>query len=316
MSEPLRAGPVLTVLGRMESGVLPLLQAALPGEDLLPLPPDGEPVPRVEVLVTLGARREELERALGSGAAWVHVLATGVDGLPLDLVGGRILTCSRGASAVAISEFTLALMLSAEKRLAEVFVHGPTEQSAIPSLGSLKGKTVGIVGLGSIGHEVARRALGFEMRVLAVRRTAVPAGLPGVTMAADLSSLLRESDHVIITAPATPASRHLIGAEALKQIKPGAHLVNVSRGALVDQQALLSALDDGRVGLASLDVTDPEPLPAGHALYAHPRVRISPHISWSSPDTLRVTIELFAADLRCWRAGEALHGIVDIAEGY
>jgi phosphoglycerate dehydrogenase-like enzyme len=63
-------------------------------------------------------------------------------------------------------------------------------------------------------------------------------------------------------------------------------------------------------------VTDPEPLPAGHALYAHPRVRISPHISWSSPDTLRVTIELFAADLRCWRAGEALHGIVDIAEGY
>jgi phosphoglycerate dehydrogenase-like enzyme len=307
---------VLTILGRMESGVFPLLQASLPGEDLVLLPPEGERIPRAEVLATLGAEREEVERALGSGVDWIHVLATGVDGFPLDLVGERVLTCSRGASAVAIAEFVLALMLSAEKRLTEVMVHEPTPQSAFPLLGSLRGKTVGIVGMGAIGHGVARRALGFDMRVLAVRRTAAPAGLAGVTIAADLTSLLRESDHLVIAAPATAATRQLIGAEALTQIKPGAHLVNVSRGALVDQEALLAALDDGRVAMASLDVTDPEPLPAGHWLFTHPKVRVSPHISWSSPETMRRTIEMFAENLRHRRAGEALEGVVDVAEGY
>jgi phosphoglycerate dehydrogenase-like enzyme len=309
-------GRVLVVLGPSEAGLFPLLQAALPGEDLVLLPAEGEPVPPVEVLAVLGGGRDDVERALSSGASWIHVLATGVDGFPLDLVGSGALTCSRGASAIAISEFVLALMLSAEKRLAEVFVHEPTPQSAIPLLGSLRGKTVGIVGMGAIGHEVARRALAFEMRVLAVRRTAAPARLECVALAADLASLLGESDHLVVAAPATPATRHLIGAEALAAIKPGAHLVNVSRGALVDQEALLAALDDGRVALASLDVTDPEPLPAGHTLYTHPKVRISPHISWSSLETMLRTIELFADNLTRWRASERLEGVVDIAQGY
>ena len=116
--------------------------------------------------------------------------------------------------------------------------------------------------------------------------------------------------------PATAATRHLIDAAAFDALKPGAHLVNVARGALVDQDALLAALDSGRVATASLDVVDPEPLPEGHPLYAHPGVRLSPHISWSAPDTMDRTVALFAENLRRYRAGRPLQGVVDPIAGY
>jgi phosphoglycerate dehydrogenase-like enzyme len=121
---------------------------------------------------------------------------------------------------------------------------------------------------------------------------------------------------VVVAAPATPQTLHLLDADAFAAFKPGVHLVNIARGALVDQDALRSALDDGRVARASLDVVDPEPLPAGHWLYSHPKVRLSPHISWSSPGTIERTVELFADNLRRWREGRPLHGVVDVAAGY
>jgi len=90
----------------------------------------------------------------------------------------------------------------------------------------------------------------------------------------------------------------------------------VARGSLVDQDSLIRALDDGRIARASLDVVDPEPLPSGHALFGHDRVRLSPHISWSSPNTVKRTVELFTENLTRYRAGQALVGIVDVKEGY
>jgi phosphoglycerate dehydrogenase-like enzyme len=99
-------------------------------------------------------------------------------------------------------------------------------------------------------------------------------------------------------------------------MKPGVHLVNVARGSLVDQDALHAALDDGRVALASLDAVDPEPLPDGHWMYAHPRVRLSPHVSWSMPGAADVLLDAFLDNLRRWRAGEPLSGVVDRAAGY
>ncbi|HLW18439.1 MAG TPA: NAD(P)-dependent oxidoreductase, partial [Actinomycetota bacterium] len=99
-------------------------------------------------------------------------------------------------------------------------------------------------------------------------------------------------------------------------IKQGVTLTNISRGTIVDQDALLAALDDGTVARANLDVVDPEPLPAGHPLYTHPKVRLTPHISWSSPDTMKRTIELFADNLKRYDKGEPLEGLVDLAAGY
>jgi phosphoglycerate dehydrogenase-like enzyme len=140
--------------------------------------------------------------------------------------------------------------------------------------------------------------------------------VPGVEVVGARADLLPTADHLVIAAPATAATRYLIDAEALAQVKPGVHLVNVARGSLVDQDALLAALDDGRVACASLDVAEPEPLPEGHVLYRHPKVRLSPHVSWASPGVLARIVDLFIADLRHWLAGEPLAGEVDLEAGY
>jgi phosphoglycerate dehydrogenase-like enzyme len=134
--------------------------------------------------------------------------------------------------------------------------------------------------------------------------------MPGITLVSSLTELLGRADHVVIAAPATAETYHLIDADALAACKPGVHMVNIARGSLVDQDALLDALDRGQVAAASLDVVDPEPLPAGHRLYDHPRVRLTPHVSWSSPDTIVRTVEMFVDNLRRYRAGEPLEGIV------
>ena len=105
-------------------------------------------------------------------------------------------------------------------------------------------------------------------------------------------------------------------ADAFAAVKPGVHVVNIARGTLIDQDALRTALDDDRVAMASLDVCDPEPLPAGHWLYEHPKVRLSAHISWSSPDLYNRILELFIDNLRRYLANEPLEGVVDPVEGY
>jgi phosphoglycerate dehydrogenase-like enzyme len=154
------------------------------------------------------------------------------------------------------------------------------------------------------------------MRVVALRRTPTAPPVGDVEVVASLGELMAQSDHVIVAAPATPQTHHLINASALAAAKPGGHLINVARGTLVDQDAVLAALDRGELAMASLDVVDPEPLPPGHPLYTHPRVRLSPHVSWSSPDTGPRTIEMFVDNHRRYRAGEPLHGVVDTSVGY
>jgi phosphoglycerate dehydrogenase-like enzyme len=137
-----------------------------------------------------------------------------------------------------------------------------------------------------------------------------------VTVMGDLHEMLSASDHVVIAAPATPATRHLVDAAAFSAMREGVHLVNIARGSIVDQEALVDALDTGKVALATLDVVDPEPLPAGHVLYSHPKVRLSPHVSWSGPGTAPMTLQLFVDNLQRYAAGEPLTDVVDVAEGY
>jgi len=301
--------------GRTGQGLLDGLRAALPD---LTVVAAGSPEAAAEadVLATLADGPEGLARALTPRIRWVHVLGAGIDGFPLDIVGDRVLTSSRGAAAPAIAEFVLAAMLAFEKRLPETWIDEPPTRWNSASLGGLAGRTLGVVGLGAIGTEVARRALAFDMGVVGIRRSASPAPLPSVTVTPDLPALLRVSDHVVVAAPATPRTHHLFDDDTLQHIKRGAHFVNVARGSLVDQDALLRALDDGRIARASLDVVDPEPLPAGHALFGHERVRLSPHVSWSAPDTIRRTFGLFTENLARYRAGQPLLGAVDLKEGY
>jgi phosphoglycerate dehydrogenase-like enzyme len=296
-------------LGALGPGLETLIAQAAPDVEVVAWPEPGE------VLAALDVPWSDDERQLPAETRWVHVLGAGVGNFPLDMLEGRPLTCSKGASAPAIAEFVLATMLAFAKRLPGTWVTEPPPAWNRADLAGLRGRTLGLIGLGAIGTEVARRALAFEMDVVAARRSERPAGIAGVRVA-PLGDVLAVADHLVVAAPATAETRHLLDAAAFAVMKPGVHVVNIARGALVDQDALVAALDGGRVAMASLDVVDPEPLPAGHPLYRHPRVRISPHVSWSSPDTVARTLDMFLDNLRRYRAGEQLAGIVDVEAGY
>jgi phosphoglycerate dehydrogenase-like enzyme len=246
----------------------------------------------------------------------VHLAGTGIDSYPREMFDGRIVTNAPGASAIPIAEFVLAAMLAFEKRLPETWIHEPPEHWNFAPLGWLNTRTLGLVGLGGIGLATAERALPFGMNVRALRRRPEPSPLEGVEVVGSLEEILPESDHLVLAAPATPRTRHLINAETLALVKPGVHLVNIARGALVDQDALRVALDDGRVAMATLDTVDPEPLPEGHWLYSHPKVRLSAHVSWASPAGMARTLEIFVDNLRRYAAGEQVLHVVDADEGY
>jgi phosphoglycerate dehydrogenase-like enzyme len=284
-------------------------------EDVVVLDDETTEAPEASVLVISVLDRDRLATVLTPQIRWVHVLGTGVDGFPFELMGDRILTCSRGANAAPIAEYVLAAMLSFEKRMPDIWISGREEFQEF-ALGQLSGRTLGLVGLGSIGSATARRALSFDMNVIAVRRSPAKSSVPGVTVVAALSDALPLCDHLVVAAPATTETKHLIDKSAFSLMKKGTHFVNISRGSLVDQDALLAALEDGTVEMATLDVTDPEPLPDGHPLYSHPRVRVSPHVSWSAPDTLRMTVAMFEENFRRHVAGQPLDGVVDMTAGY
>jgi len=253
-----------------------------------------------------------------TGVQWVQLTGTGVDKVPAAVFDGRTVTCARGASAIPISEWVLAAILSYAKRMPETFLDAPPKYWNFPNpaLDRIEGSTVARVGMGGIGAAIATRAQAFGMRVRAMRRTDAPSPVYGVEMVRSLDDLLPVADHVVLAAPATARTNHLLDAHAFSLMKKGVHLVNIARGALVDQDALRVALDDGTVARATLDTVDPEPLPEGHWLYTHPNVRLAAHISWYTPDLQREALEIFVDNIGRYARGEPLLHVVDAAEGY
>lgn len=307
----------LCVLSHLPADRLARVTQEIPDVQLVPIPERGA-LPddlRGDVLVTYTWGAPNIAEAVARGVRWIHTIGTGVDRFPFAVVGDRVLSCSRGASAVPIAEWVLATMLAFEKRLPEAWIHEAAAWRRM-QLGGLSGRTLGLLGLGGIGSAVAERALPFGMDVVARRRTDVPSPVAGVEMVGSIDDVLARADHLVLALPSTPETRHVIDAVALARVKHGVHLVNVARGTLVDQDALRAALDDGRVACASLDTAEPEPLPEGHWLYAHPRVRLSPHVSWSMPGALDAFVDAFVDNLRRFRTGLPLHGVVDVARGY
>ncbi|RLQ20719.1 hypothetical protein DWB85_16450 [Seongchinamella sediminis] len=247
---------------------------------------------------------------------WVHILGTGVDKFPLHLVKEKLVTCSRGATAAPIAEWVMAMLLAHEKQLPDSWVTKPPEAWYMADLGCLENSTLGIIGFGAIGQAIARRALSFDMNVIAKVRTHRSSPVPGVTLIEDLNDLLQQSDHVVLALPSTPESDGLVGGQAMQAMKPGAHLVNVSRANLVDQEALRENLDNGHISRASLDVVEPEPLPANHWIYQHPQVFLSPHISWSGPNMIERLMAPFFANVKAFSNNQPLQNVVDTTAGY
>ena len=253
---------------------------------------------------------------------WVHTASVGIDYFPPWLFDVPQVTCARGVAAVPIAEFVLSALLEQTKQLSSRRVHQPAQwhaefdrASRLP-LGLLQGQTLGLVGYGAIGREIAQRALAFGMQVAALRRSEAPIDEAGVATVRSLHTLLAQSDHLVLALPITPATHQLINAHALSHARPGLHLVNIARGPLVDHDALLKAMDTGQLSAATLDVVDPEPLPPGHALYTHPQVRLTPHISWAGGDVSATSTRKFLDKLARYLKGQALGDVVNGQRGY
>ncbi|MEN9892244.1 MAG: hypothetical protein RLY78_2539 [Pseudomonadota bacterium] len=239
------------------------------------------------------------------GLRWIQLISVGLDGYPAWLLAtpGVTVSNAHGSSADTIADFVLAHVLRVQARLDARRVRSPEGWRLQPAA-ALAGARLGLVGFGAIGRAVAQRALALGLQVRAVRRQGLP-DLPGVDPAADVAALAAWADHLVLATPGGPATRHLVDARVLRQARPGLHLINIARGSLVDTDALCEALDNGRVGEASLDVTEPEPLPAGHWLYRHPRVWLTPHTSAIGPQVQRALVELTAEGLQAWHNGRS-----------
>ena len=244
------------------------------------------------------------------GVQWVHLVSSGIDFYPQWLFNGPPVTTSRGSAADNLAEFALAAIFAASKHLPAIWVKD-AHWNFTP-LRPLKGTTLGILGFGAIGRSLAQKALALGINVVALRQSHASFDVDGVEAARDIHDLFARADHLVLAAPLTESTRHIVNRDVLGSARPGLHLINIARGGLLDQEALLEALDNGQVGLASLDVTEPEPLPDGHPLYSHPRVRLSPHTSAISTNSQEEIADTFLANLERYVQGSTLANLVDL----
>jgi phosphoglycerate dehydrogenase-like enzyme len=262
---------------------------------------------------------------------WVQSPAVGVGSLmfPELLASPVIVTSARGIRARAIAEHVIGVTIALARRLPHALRAQQARRWAQDELegpGSgvrpLHGMRMGIIGLGSIGMEIAKRAAAFDIRVSGIRRTAPPAGAPlpdgidAVFGPDAIPRVVEHSDIVVLALPHTPETRQIIGRRELGRMKRGALLVNIARGKLIDDAAVVEALRDGRLGGAALDVFTREPLEPDSPYWELPNVIVTPHTSGAMEDYWAPLVDLFSDNLRRFDHGEPLRNVVDKVAGY
>lgn len=253
---------------------------------------------------------------------WVHSSAAGVERLlfPALVESPVILTNSRGIFSSSLAEFVLGAILFFAKDLRRMVRSQQAGAWDCFDVEEVAGKTLGIVGYGNIGRTVAERARAFALKVIATRRRPELSRddplLEAVYPAPGVRELLARSDYVVITAPLTPETRGLIGEAELRVMKPSAVLINIGRGPVVVEAALIRALEEHWIRGAALDVFDQEPLPAGHPFYRLDNVLLSAHCADHTPGWMDRAMELFLDNFERFRRGEPLRNVVDKRLGY
>ena len=318
--------PVLTgrdAFSRMRDRIL----AVAPETRLIPVNAEGvadEPVDEVEVLLrgwTLGG--DQLDRFVGRAPKlrWIHSVSVGVESVLTPCVRLRGLTVTNGRHVFdqPIAEYVLTMILAVCRRLPQL-LDLQRERTWQPLEAVEVGQTtIGLVGLGGIACEIARLLQPMGPRVIAVRRHPASGTIDGVELLGGheaLPELLATSDFVILALPLTAETSEMMGDEALAQMKRGSWLINVSRGGLVDEAAIVRALRSGPIGGAVLDTFRDEPLADSSPLYRLANCIVTPHTSWSSDAVLDRTFDVFCDNLRRYRAGEPLDFVVDPDAGY
>jgi len=292
----------------------------LPNYD--PLPAE---LPDADIFIGYSLRAEQLKE--GKKLKWIHSTAAGVAQLmyPELRDSGILVTNPRGIFSVPMGEHTMGLLLA----LARNFPDSVRQQDRSrwsqqelwdrpQHLTELNGQLLLIVGYGSIGREVAKRAKAFDMRVWGVTRSGAGDGrrVEKIVAAGELNDVLPEVDYVLIAAPETAETHHLIGAEQIGKMKRGARLINVARGSLLDETALIRALESGALGGAALDVAATEPLAAESPLWKAPNLMITPHTSAVSDRLWERETALLMELLERWFDGREMFNRVDFARGY
>ncbi len=261
-----------------------------------------------------------------SALEWIQLASAGANQILSRPIGDDVvITKMPGLAARVIGEWVLAFMLMDAKRMVAHLDAQRRGRWGRSDPDTLEGKTIGIVGYGAIGAEIARLADGFGMRVVGIRRRASGDGAPPadappcvalIWPPGRLQDVLSESDYVVLAVPLTAETRHLIGAEELALMKPGAALINIARGEVVDWDAQVAALESGRLRASYTDVTSPEPLPNDHPLWRAPNLLITPHTSGLQPDYFGKAARRFADNLRRFLNDEPLQDVVDRNAGY
>lgn len=281
--------------------------------------------PDADVAFALGLGREAVGRA--SRLRWVHCSAHAVGHFPLAYLADRgvIVTNSRGIQSTPIAEHVMGGLLALSRRLPRALHHQdhhawlPNEFIGDDSPWLMAGRTIGIVGTGTLGQAIAVRARAFGVRVIGMRRNperGIPVGFHEVLGRPELDRLLAESDIIVLAAPWTPGTDQILNRAAIARMKPGAVVVNVARGQLLDESALADAVRAKTLGGAILDVFTTEPLPPESPLWAMPNVIITAHTSGFRAGHFDAVIELFSENLQRFAQGQPLLNVVDIEAGY
>jgi phosphoglycerate dehydrogenase-like enzyme len=317
----------LVIPSSQASLVLPRIATIAPALEVVQVDAHGQPagdVADAEMLLRgWFADDDALRTLVGRMPAlkWLHTPSAGVDGLlfPELRERGIVVTNSAGAQGPPIAEFVLLALLMHIKR-ASALLAAHERREWLPNsfmLDELTDKTLLLLGLGGIGTEIARRAHAFDMRVIGSRRTVQPTpGVDEVVGEHEWRAYLPQADFVVVAAPLTDATRGMVDAQAFAAMKPTAYLVNIARGPIIDEGALLEALYRGTIAGALLDAFETEPLPHEHPLWQAPNVTITSHISWSSPKVRERNAAMFLDNLRRYLQGDELYNIVDQAAGY
>jgi phosphoglycerate dehydrogenase-like enzyme len=287
-------------------------------------PEDFAAAPSPEVLLVCSVPRRVLEPiwALAPRLRWVHSRSAGLDGLlfPALVESAVPLTNARGVYSASLAEFVIAAVLFFAKDFRRMLRGQAAERWDPFDVEEIAGRTLLIVGYGDIGRAVAEKARALGMRVLALRRrperSADDPFADEVRPLDDRLALLPRADYVVVAAPLVPESRGLLGAAELAVLKPSAVLINIGRGPVIDEGALVRALEQRRIRGAALDVFDQEPLPAGHPFYRLDNVLLSPHCADHTADWLEASMRFFLGNLERFRKGEPLQNAVDKARGY
>jgi phosphoglycerate dehydrogenase-like enzyme len=251
---------------------------------------------------------------------WYHTVSAGVENMPLPELAQRgvVLTNNSGSYDVQIAEHLMAFVFAASRQLHRYRDNQRASQWKDHEHQELRDATIVVYGMGSIGGEIARLASAIGMRVIGVRRQAASRapGIDRVVATDQLAEVVGEADYLAIAAPLTSATRGAVSREVISRMKPTGWIMNIARGAIVDEPAMIEALRAKRIGGAALDVFTTEPLPAESPLWTLENVIITPHNSGSSPRVGERTLALFAENLRRYKAGEPLINRVDYKAGY